>query len=359
MNYIYEKYKDKHTITNNEISDITCTINIIGCDSTKEINTFVIKSNSTKELIFKYDGVYEIILNSSSEQISFTIKYYQNLLDNIINSINIFICNCNNCNNIEDCSNESKRELLDLFTDIYSYKIIFNDELNMILNSIESNFNCSIKEIITDITLCKNITNKCCSSELLKLIILIIYLAIYFSELFFNIDSEEKQYTKDKFKIEKFKVCFKKLGIIVSEVQDFSLEFLQQNNIPKHLSKIKYQVDINTLVGIPKSLFLLNFENSTNGGIPNYIQFYNIDYDKINIKFSNGDIVENNVEYDLSSFNSTYYPEVIRGSNIDVTHPNCVIYIECLSDDFTLNYGIRNSVSELYNTTGKIFINLV
>ena len=100
MDYTYLKYKDVYTITNNSsVETLTYKVVFKNCEETTIIKEGTILPSSVYTLSFKYDGVYEVILNDGFiEEVITDIKYFENTLQMFIEGVQSIFCGCgHNC----------------------------------------------------------------------------------------------------------------------------------------------------------------------------------------------------------------------------------------------------------------------
>lgn len=216
LNYIYIKYKDIHTLTNNESMDMNYEIVKDSCDASSVLSTGVIMPGNTITINFITDGNYTIKLKVENEEGSFTIKYFQNLLKSFITSAEKLLCGCSKCDDCEEC-NECQ-DYLGAFMKAFSINSVNYPLYQTYVNLISQNSLCEF----TDQVICTLINEKVFGSSSVKEPMLKIlsyyYLAFYYKSLELASDREEVNYINTKYKFDKISKCVKKLGINLDTV---------------------------------------------------------------------------------------------------------------------------------------------
>ena len=104
LNYTYIKYKDVHTLKNDESIDMNYQIVKVSCDASTTISTGVISPGNTITINFATDGNYTINLSTANGEGFFTIKYFQNLLKSFIADAERLLCGCAKCDECSECN---------------------------------------------------------------------------------------------------------------------------------------------------------------------------------------------------------------------------------------------------------------
>lgn len=209
-----EKRQDDYYIVNNTSVAITYKVEQLkNCTNFDGILAGTIEPGDEVLLVFTEDAEYKVILDNTEE---FIILYYVNLQTSIICSINDILCGC-------DCECSSSSEFCDLLKlrakiDVYKrltnpYGVAFYDTVyDCVKCLITKPIYCSIAEELIR-------GESSCNEKLIKQIIALDYLAMYFYELAQVEDQEDIDFIKNKFKIEEIFCCIQKLGIDVGEIE--------------------------------------------------------------------------------------------------------------------------------------------
>lgn len=216
LNYTYLKYKDVHTLKNNETVAMDYEIIKNSCDANTSVSTGTILPGVTITLNFVTDGNYTINLNTDTNTDSFTVSYFQNLLKSFIADAEKLLCGCSKCNDCEEC-NECQ-DYLGAFMKAFSFASINYPLYQSYLDSITSDNLCTF----TDEVVCTMINEKVFGSAYLKEPMLKIlgyyYLTFYFEDYSLASNDEEHNYTTSKYKFDKIAKCIKKLGINLNSI---------------------------------------------------------------------------------------------------------------------------------------------
>jgi hypothetical protein len=211
LNYTYIKYKDVHTLKNNESIDMNYEILKDSCDASTSISTGVIAPGNTITINFATDGNYTINLSTINDTDSFNIKYFQNLLKSFITDTERLLCGCSKCDDCAEC-NECQ-DYLGAFMKSFAFNSVNYPLYQTSVNAISQNSVCSF----TDEVVCTLINEKVYGSSSVKRPMLEIlgnyYLAFYYKDLSLGLDSEEENYITTKYKFVKISQCLKRLGI--------------------------------------------------------------------------------------------------------------------------------------------------
>jgi hypothetical protein len=218
LNYTYLKYKDIHTLKNDEGIDMNYEIVKNSCDAETSISTGVISPGNTITINFITDGDYTINLTTSLAEDFFTVKYYQNLLKSFIYSVESIFCGCTPCKECEEC-NECE-DYLEALLKALAYTSLHEPQFQPYIDAINKESKC----LLNDLVLCTLIQEKVKGIANYKEILLYFlsnyYGAFYFNERFAAIDDEEKAYVTTKYKYAKIVKCMKKAGFAPQDVVD-------------------------------------------------------------------------------------------------------------------------------------------
>ena len=216
LNYTYIKYKDVHSLKNNEPDNMNFTIVKNSCDSTLTLSSNTIAPDETAVLNFVTDGKYTINLSTENGEDSFEIYFYENLLASFITSIEKLLCGCSKCDECEEC-NECE-EYLSAIMKGFSYDAVNNYLYQPYVSLITQVTLCELTdEVVCTITKEKVFGSASVKEPMLK-ILSYYYLAFYYKSLDLASDQEEVNYINIKYKFDKISKCIKKLGINLDTV---------------------------------------------------------------------------------------------------------------------------------------------
>lgn len=262
LNYIYIKYKDIHTLTNNESMDMNYEIVKNSCDASSVLSTGVIAPGNTVTINFVTDGNYTINLNTVNEEGSFTIKYFQNLLKSFITSVEKLLCGCSKCDDCEDC-NECE-DYLKTLVQALAYTSLNAPDYQVYVDAINEESKCLLNEYV----LCSLIKEKVRGNSSYKDVILYFlanyYGAFYFREKFLATDAEEIAYVTTKYKYLTISKCMKKVGLnpadIITVVEaNTEVYYWQLDNTEQDITDVIPLITEPYLATLPKVPFA-NFE---------------------------------------------------------------------------------------------------
>ncbi len=216
LNYTYIKYKDVHTLKNDEGIDMDYEIVKVSCNTSTVLSSGTMVPGQTIILNFVTDSNYTINLSTLNDDDSFNIKYFQNLLKSFIADAERLLCGCAKCDDCEEC-NECQ-DYLGAFMKSFAFNSVNYPLYQTSVNTISQNSVCSF----TDEVVCTLINEKVYGSSSVKRPMLEIlgnyYLAFYYKDLSLGLDSEEENYITTKYKFVKISQCLKRLGIDIPEV---------------------------------------------------------------------------------------------------------------------------------------------
>ncbi len=216
LNYTYIKYKDVHTLKNDESIDMNYEIVKNSCDASTSISTGVISPGNTITINFATDGNYTINLSTTNGNDSFTIKYFQNLLKSFITDAERLLCGCAKCDDCSEC-NECQ-DYLSAFMKSFGINSVNYPLYQAYVNLIAQDTVCDF----TDEVICTIIHEKVFGSASVKEPMLKIlsyyYAAFYYKDFYMAADFEEANYITTKYKFDKIAKCIKKLGVDPAEI---------------------------------------------------------------------------------------------------------------------------------------------
>lgn len=216
LNYTYIKYKDVHTLKNDESIVMNYEIVKNSCEASSIISTGVISPGNTITINFATDGNYTINLSTTVGEDSFDISYFQNLLKSFIADAEKLLCGCAKCNECEEC-NECQ-DYLGAFMKSYAINSVNYPLYQAYVDLIAQDTVCEF----TDEVICTIIKEKVFGSASVKEPMLKIlsyyYAAFYYKDYYSATDAEEQTYITTKYKFDKVSKCIKKLGVDPAEI---------------------------------------------------------------------------------------------------------------------------------------------
>lgn len=220
----FTKKQDKYLVTNKEIVPINYEVKkLYDCTNFLTITEGVIEAEEIKEFNFTEDGQYQIVINETD---TIHIKHYIKLQLSIIEGVLNNICDCNcgcECNDNEDelCN------LLMLRAKIDVYKRLTNPQGVAFYDAVYKHTKCLIEKPIYCAVDKEIILGESeCNQKIVKQLIALDYLAMYFFEMAQVCLSEDKKYVRNKFQTKTIFCCIQSLGINVGDIEE-----LISNNI--------------------------------------------------------------------------------------------------------------------------------
>jgi hypothetical protein len=216
LNYTYIKYKDVHTLQNNEGINMDYEVVKVSCNASTVLSTGTMVPGQTITLNFATDGNYTINLSTLNDEDSFDIKYFQNLLKSFIADAERLLCGCAKCDDCAEC-NECQ-DYLGAFMKAFAMNSVnypfYDTYVNLIAQSVVCDF--------TDEVICSLIHEKVFGSATVKEPMLKIlsyyYAAFYYKDYYMAVDAEEENYITTKYKFDKIAKCIKKLGVDPADI---------------------------------------------------------------------------------------------------------------------------------------------
>ena len=217
--YTYLKYKDVHTIENQEVVPLQYSISKVTCDTETVVSTGTILAGVTFTLNFKVDGIYRVTLTHSITSETETLPdifYYFNLITSYISNIQSIFCGCTPCDECEDC-NECE-DYLKTLVQALAYTSLNEPDYQVYVEAINEESKC----LLNDSVLCSLIEEKVRGNASYKDVILYFlanyYGAFYFREKFLATDAEEVAYVTTKYKYLTISKCMKKAGLNPADI---------------------------------------------------------------------------------------------------------------------------------------------
>ena len=259
--YTYLKYKDVHTIENQEVVPLQYSISKVTCDTETVVSTGTILAGVTFTLNFKVDGIYRVTLTHSITSETETlpdILYYFNLITSYISNIQSIFCGCTPCDECEDC-NECE-DYLKTLVQALAYTSLNEPDYQVYVEAINEESKC----LLNDFVLCALIEEKVRGNASYKDVILYFlanyYGAFYFREKFLATDAEEATYVTTKYKYLTISKCMKKVGLnpadIVTAVEaNTEVYYWQLDNTDQDITNVIPLITVPFLAGLPKVPF--------------------------------------------------------------------------------------------------------
>lgn len=216
--YDFKKKQDKYLVTNEDVVPINYEIKkMYDCTNFLTITDGVIEPGEVKEFDFTEDGQYHIIID---EVDTIYIKHYLKLQISIIEGILDNICDCKcGC----ECSEEKNPycQLLMLRAKMDVYKRLMNPSGTAFYDAVHSYVKCLIeKPIYCAVNKEIILGEKECNEEIIKQMLALDYLAIYFFEMAQVCLTEDKDYIREKFYTKTIFCCIQSLGIDVGDIEE-------------------------------------------------------------------------------------------------------------------------------------------
>ena len=259
--YTYLKYKDVHTIENQEVVPLQYSISKVTCDTETVISTGTILAGVTFTLNFKVDGIYRVTLTHSITSEIETLPdifYYFNLITSYISNIQSIFCGCTPCDECEDC-NECE-DYLKTLVQALAYTSLNEPDYQVYVEAINEESKC----LLNDFVLCALIEEKVRGNASYKDVILYFlanyYGAFYFREKFLAINAEEATYVTTKYKYLTISKCMKKVGLnpsnIVCQVEaNTEVCYWQLDNTEDRLEEVIPLINESFLSALPRASF--------------------------------------------------------------------------------------------------------
>jgi hypothetical protein len=217
LNFLYNKYKDIHTITNNSDIPLGYTISKVVCENLIEVQTSNLAPGATVTLNFKVDGDYSIFPYDADENgTPFIIKYYEYLLASFLTSAEALLCNCKSCSDCEEC--DSCQDYLDAFMKATSYNVVQGSIYSDYIKKVSIATQCEYTHAIGCEILTERVMGSTNLQTTLKKVLEVFYASFYYKDKLAATDLEELNYITAKYKcILKLKIKFEDLVQIFEE----------------------------------------------------------------------------------------------------------------------------------------------
>jgi len=222
--YTYKKYKDVYTLQNINSNNISYIFEKVDCDNVENIESGVLVANAIYTLpLNRIDGTYQLRLSDGNLNTALIIKYYNNLLISVINSVEVTICKC--CQDCDECDETDYCDVqLSAILSTLSYSILMNPEYARYINIIAESIKCKIDDVLLFSLTNKLINGEEDQKDLVLKLIGMYYLAYYVKDVLAAEDEEEAEYIKQKYNYSKIVKCLRKLSIDIDETNDGFLD---------------------------------------------------------------------------------------------------------------------------------------
>lgn len=228
LEYSLREKNDRYYIQNQQLAPINFEVRkSLSCYPLEfsTIYTDSVLPGLEAEIFIKEDGIYEIFLINEDpntleiEGEPYRIKKYDTLLSSIIEGMGQEVCACScGC----DCNEESDDNcgLLMLRAKMDAYKRLIHPKGASFFNAVYSYVGCLIKDPIYCSVSTEIITGEAdCNKKLIKQMLSLDYLALYFFEMAAACLHEDKNYVREKFNTKKIFCCIQSLGIDVGIIE--------------------------------------------------------------------------------------------------------------------------------------------
>lgn len=270
ISFTYSKYKDVHSVKNDDLVSIQYSLIRNECDSATVVNTGTITVGETITLPVTYaDGNYKVVITKGEEEDSFDFSTFNNLLKAFITNVEASLCGCKTCNDCEDC--DDCNLYLTTVNQALAYYAVNNPTYNSYVNTINEELKCLYREAILCTLTSKMVNGEDDIKEIYFQMIAMYYLAFYLYDLGQAADSAEAEYVKTKYNSAKIIKCIRKLGVDVEELTDLFLGdmlvyYWQLTNTSDDINDIIPIFDLNYLLAKQS----VNFEEFEQGKIVSY-----------------------------------------------------------------------------------------
>jgi len=211
--YTYKKYKDVHSIQNDEpLLNIQYTVTKLDCDSDTILGQVTLAPGETRELKFSKQGEYSILVEGVGlDSKTFEIIYYNDLLLSFIYDTYRILCGCKDCDtefNCNDYLSASTKGAIFLNVHAPLYNTNFTEYIEKYICIYSEEVNCTL--------LREKVYGEFASEHVLFQTLSFHYLSFYSKDLSMAVDAEESAFITAKYKYDKISTCIKKLGLLPS-----------------------------------------------------------------------------------------------------------------------------------------------
>lgn len=270
------KSQDKYYLLNTEETTITYELQkITDCVYFETISTGSIAASEEIEIVLTGDGEYQIILTNDEEgESTVLIRDYNELLVSTIASIYDVLCQCGcGCSGCSELETNECHALLLTKAKMDAFKRLVNPQYVSYLDAVYSETKCLISKQIYCCITEENIKGSATFNEkLIKQLIALDYLAIYFHELNSASTDEDIAYVKSKFKTNKIFCCISSLGIDIQEIEQLINDNMGTLTINSgaYVNLPPDNVGDNTIAVANRAVTILTLAMFTTGTTPAY-----------------------------------------------------------------------------------------
>lgn len=215
----FNKEQDRYYLKNTGTESFNFSLKRLSdCTNFIEVYNQEVLVGSTVEIPLSQDGEYELELtDSNNPSVTLNLRYYLGLLNNIIENLEEAICSCDCGCDCEDnfCHLLMTRAKMD------TYKRLINPEAVSFFDAVYKETKCLIsKQVNCSVTEDTILGESKCNEKLIKQLLALDYLALYFYEYAQGSGATFTQFIRTKFNTEKLFCCVKDLHISVEKIQN-------------------------------------------------------------------------------------------------------------------------------------------
>lgn len=232
MSLTLKEAQDIYTLTNDNAYTVQAELQILeNCVDYTTLETVDILSDESRDYKFTVDGNYRILITADGEEDeTVTIRHYLKLQTSIIEGVLDLLCDCDcGCECIEE---DQMCQLLMLRAKIDAYKRLTNPEAVGFFDIVYRETHCLVnKQIYCAVDSEIVLGEADCNEKLIKQLIALDYLAMYFFE-YFSVDTDEdRNYVDIKFLTSTIFCCIKSLGIDIGKIKEEIIDNMGQFTI--------------------------------------------------------------------------------------------------------------------------------
>lgn len=225
-----DKDQDKYYLKNTGTIIISYVLKkLSNCTSFTEVFSDTIVVGGTVEIPITEDGEYQLVISDGTNpDLTITLRYYVNLLLNVIENLEEALCDC-------DCGCDCEDKLCHLLmtrAKLDAYKRLINPEGVAFFDAVYKETKCLIvKPIYCSVTEDIILGESKCNEKLTQQLIALDYLALYYYEYTQKSDIDHQQFIDNKFNTEKLFCCIKDLGIDLNKIDNLIVNNMGQFTI--------------------------------------------------------------------------------------------------------------------------------
>jgi hypothetical protein len=217
LNYTYTKYKDVHTLKNDETFSVNYKVKRVECDTTVVLTEGTITASQTITLNFSLDGTYSIELFTDTEiEIVPDIIITKNLRNSIIELSEKVFCGCSKCNDCEECNN--CEDYLQVLVKSIALNQMLYPKYEDSIQSLMTTNSCLFSEAVLLCLKDDKVFGNSDVKDILLQIISYYYLSFYSIDLSEATDNSEEEYITTTYKFSKISKCIKRLGVLETPI---------------------------------------------------------------------------------------------------------------------------------------------